>query len=147
MTNSVNNNNHYTPKGDFSATEKISHHLGTGQKEQLLLLLLDRRIYTGDLAKLRTIGPVALPDQIPLIWMYGIINFGSDTSGNILLPQNCFALKLNWNGIQKGNFTPSEDVMIRSGKPLSFTLKSKKGFKIPKEELKEHGMQLVFLYL
>ena len=140
-------NNKYTPKGDFSGTGKVTHYLDDGRKKDLLMLLLDSRLYTGDLANLHNIGPVALPDEIDLIWMHGIVNFGSYTNGNILLPEQCLALNLHWSTIQEGNFTPSGNVKINSGQPFAFTLHPKNGFKIPKGELEKHGMQLVSLYL
>ncbi len=111
------------------------------------MLIWDSRLYTGDLANLRNIGPVGLSDEIVVIRVYGIVNFGSDTSGNILLPEKCIALRLDWDGTEEGNFTPSEKVKIISGQPSGFVLKSKKGFKIPKGDLGKHGMHLVSLYL
>ncbi len=76
-------------KGDFSAIHPVEVYLDNGRKEKLLVFLLDSRLYTGDLANLRNIGPVALSDEIKsVISMYGIVNFGSDTSGNICCLRN-----------------------------------------------------------
>ncbi len=104
-------------------------------------LLCDSRLYSGNLDH--------LPDTHRYhICMTGIVNFGVDTTGHILLPEQCLALKLIWSGLWEGNMTPgSGDVTIQSGKPLNFKLESKKGSKIPKAELEEHGVQLVSLYL
>ncbi len=132
LTNLADDNN-YTPKGHFSANTTFTFHYTNGQKEELLTRILDSRLYTGDLANLRNIGPVALPDEIPLIWMHGIINFGSDTNGNILLPEKCIALKLDWDGTEEGNFTPSENARINSGQPLDLPWSPQKDSKSLKE--------------
>ena len=80
--------------------------------------------------------------------MTGIVNFGVNTTGHILLPEQCLALKLVWRGSWEGNLTPgSGDATIQAGNPLNFKLESKKGSEIPKAELEEHGMQLISLYL
>ncbi len=140
-TKSTGNAN-YTPKGDIYSPMTIHRifHM-TGATEQRHHHLLDSRLYTGIPADLH-----AIADNI-MISMYGIINFGVNSSGNIQLPQRAMALSLLWNGLSERNFTPSGNVEIRSGMVSSFILKSKKGFEIPKAQLEEHGLQLVTLYL
>ncbi len=110
-------------------------------------LLCHRRLYAGDLANLGTANAGTLPEGIPHIHMLGIMNFGIDSNNHILLSEQCFPLSLNWSGLQEGNFTPSGTVVINSGLPLHFYLKSKIGFKIHKAELEEHGIQIISLYL
>ena len=88
-----------------------------------------------------------LPEGALPICMLGIVNFGVDTSNHILLPEQCFALDISWDGLQSGIFSPPGNVEIRAGGPSHFRLKCKKGLKIHKNEVEKHGMQLVSLYL
>ena len=124
-----------------------TYFLSTGAKEEVRSLLSDNRLYTGDLANLHATNHITLPNEIPCIRMLGIVNFSIDNNGHILLPEMCLALKLDWDGVEKGKFKPTRNVMIRSGVPYSFKLESNKGFKILKAELENHGMQLVSLCL
>ena len=138
----------YPPKGALSAkVPSTALSRKTGKKVPLDTLLCDNRLYTGGLTNLGTADAVMLPEGVPHIHMLGIINFGIDNKDYILLSEQCFPLSLNWSGLQEGNFTPSGTVMINSGVPLHFCLKSTIGFKIHKAELENHGMQLISLYL
>ncbi|KJA17595.1 hypothetical protein HYPSUDRAFT_206060 [Hypholoma sublateritium FD-334 SS-4] len=95
----------YVPKGGLSAKTSITFYFPTGERRYSWLLLCDKRLYTGDLADLSTQNRLELPEGVSSIYMAGIVNFGADTSGHILLPEKCLALDLNWDGILAGNFT------------------------------------------
>lgn len=150
VTNSVDDDN-YAPKGDLAGKVEFELFSRTASANRhVRILLFDTRLYTGDVANLCTTNPVTSPDgeTMDRIHIQGIVNFGVDNSGYILLPDQCFALDLHWHsGLQEGNFTPSGDVEIRSGTPSSFVIESMKGSKMHKDELEEYGMQLVSWYL
>ncbi len=147
LVTKLTNDEDYLPKGDVFATQTTTYFLDTGAREEARILLLDSRLYAGDLSSLRVISPGALLDEIP-VRMVGIVNFGVDSNGRILLPEQCLALRLYWDKLEKGSFTPSGKVQIRSGQPYSFKLEFKNGkSEMPKAELEEHGMQFVSLYL
>ncbi|KJA23039.1 hypothetical protein HYPSUDRAFT_40166 [Hypholoma sublateritium FD-334 SS-4] len=137
----------YVPKGDLYGKTSFTYISRAGTKRVINILLLDSKLYAGDITNLRATRPVALPDGALAICMLAIVNFGVDTSGHILLPEQCFALDISWDGLQSGIFSPPGSVEIRAGAPANFLLKSKKGFKIHKDEVEKHGMQLVSLYL
>lgn len=128
LTDSADNEN-YVPKGVLSGKMRVALVSETGDEEVEWFLLFDSRLYTGDLANMHATNPVR---------MSGIVNFGVDNSGHILLPEQCMALKLNWDGVDEGNLIPSGNMMIRSGTPAGFSLNSNKGLKIPQSELEEH---------
>ncbi|KJA25459.1 hypothetical protein HYPSUDRAFT_37447 [Hypholoma sublateritium FD-334 SS-4] len=147
-------NDNYAAKGALSAQLPIAFYTSTGeidgrfQTKTLHYLMCHSRLYTADLADLHAPNHATMPDGLPRhISMIGIINFGIDASNHILLPRYPLALKLDWDGVEKGNFIPSGNVVIMPGPPFTMKLHSKKGFKIPKAELEEHGMQLISLYL
>ena len=80
--------------------------------------------------------------------MLGMVNFGINASNEILLPDYALAMKLDWDRVEEGNFTPSaRNVFIYSGGSSCIKLKSQKGSRIPIAELEDHGVQLVTLHL
>ena len=83
------------------------------------------------------------------MYMAGIINFGIDSSDHVLLPERCLSLRLSWEGLEQGNFTPPGDAQIIGGTAGYFSLESANDseLRIPKAELGEYGVQLVTLCL
>ncbi len=144
----IKDDEQYTPKGAFSGKTTMSYFSQTSRTNlDVHIFLLDSRLYTGDLASLCTTWSVTLPDKWEPIAMRGILNFGVDDNNQILLPEQCFAVKLYWDGLQQGNFVPSGSTRTMPGTPAVFKLEYKKGLKIHKTELERHGMRLVSLYL
>ncbi len=144
----IKDDEQYTPKGAFSGKTTMSYFSETSRTNlDVHIFLLDSRLYTGDLASLCTTWSVTLPDKWEPIAMRGILNFGVDDNNQILLPEQCFAVKLYWDGLQQGNFVPSGSTRTMPGTPAVFKLEYKKGLKIHKTELERHGMRLVSLYL
>ena len=138
----------YKPKGDLSGKTSFKYYSRGGTKPILIyILMLDRRLYTGDFANFSAGNRAVFPEGALPICMLGIVNFGVDTSNHILLPEQCFALDISWEGLQSGIFSPPGNAEIRAGGPSHFRLNCKKGLKIPKNEVEKHGMQLVSLYL
>ena len=137
----------YVAKGALSAKMPITMRNLAGDKSDVVYLLCDQRLYRGDLTNLRTPNHNASLDKMKHISAAGIVNFGIDTNNHIMLPEHSLSLRLDWHGLEEGNFTPSGNVVTYPGNPYHFKLESKKGFRIPKAELEEHGMQLVSLYL
>ncbi len=141
----------YVAKGSLSAVTTTTVFNEAGEMitgEEFHLLLCDRRLYAGDLTHHDLRSP-AIPNGTAHITMAGIVNFGIDSNNNILLPIHAFALRLFWNGLERGYFIPqaSEDVYTDAGQPISFRLESKIGYRIPKAALEEFGVQLVSMYL
>ncbi len=138
----------YIAKGSLSANFPT---IVTKRGEQITdkkfhCLLCDSRLYKGD--DLTNLHSPAMPERAIHIVMAGIVNFGIDSNNHILLPEYPLALQLSWDGIEEGKLTPSfGNVYILSGNPTHFKLESKTGFKIPKAELEEHGIQLVTIHL
>ncbi len=109
--------NNYAAKGALSAHLTFTYFLSTGERSTSRLLLCDSRLYSGNLADLPAANLVTLPDRVSRIRMMGLVNFGVDTSGQILLPKKCLALDLKWSRVHEGNFTPAGNVAIQSGTP------------------------------
>ena len=148
LVTDTDSNEKYTPQGACSGKLPVTYFDGSDAKFELFILLLDSRLYAQDLASQCATYSEALPDGVPLLEARGIVNFGIDSSDQILLPREvCFALKLFWDGLPQGNLSPSGNVKMLSGAPSTFILESKVGLKIPKAELAEHGIQFVSLYL
>ncbi len=141
------NDEDYLPKGDVSAMQTTTYFPRHWCKRRRTHPPIGQPTICGDLSNLRAISPAALLDEIP-VRMVGIVNFGVDSKGRILLPEQCLALRLYWDKLEKEASHPSGKVQIRSGQPYSFKLEFKNGkSEMPKAELEEHGMQFVSLYL
>ena len=52
---------------------------------------------------------------------------------------------MDWEGLQEGHLSPSENVCIGDGLLFNIILKSIKGFRFSKTQLEKHGMQVVTL--
>ena len=147
LVTEVRDDKDYTPKGDLSGKTSFRYYSQTGSEKLLHFLLFDRRLYSKDLTSLLASNSIVLPDGTRHIIMLGIINFGVDTTGHILLSSQCFGLDITWDGLQEGRFSAPENVELRAGGAAQFVLESKKGFKLSKDELEDHGMNLVSFYL
>ncbi len=148
ITTDTEDKEKYAPKGVFSAKVPVTFFDETDAKFNVCVHLFDSRLYAREgLASLCAACSAKLPSRMDVISMMGIINFGADNDGHILLPERCFALRLTWNGLQQGNFFPVGKAAILPGIPATFMLNSKKELKVAKADLEKHGMQLVSWYL
>ncbi|KJA18476.1 hypothetical protein HYPSUDRAFT_190915 [Hypholoma sublateritium FD-334 SS-4] len=140
----------YVPRGDFSGIVELEgRHTSSFPSKYNLL---DENIYK---ERSDTVSPVASHKPIvielspfPSIVILGVLNFGADSDNNdILLPRDCLTVPLQ-NGTDF-RLSPSDDVtFIRVPGPIICQLKSVgKKYRIAKEDVERHGMQLVTLYL
>ncbi len=91
--------------------------------------------------------------------IFGVLNFSMAGDAAILLPPTCFSVLLDCGTILPGNVQPTDSVKIMPTRTAPiFKLKcwditskeqisTDKNTMIPVTQLKNHGMQLVTLYL